>query len=522
MNSRLEDLGEKLGNARKDRVQRSPIGGPGSPNLLKVLWPKPDFRSDVLTGGKNAAHSALFIAVYRNLATRPNSKMAFHDGSCSEIHYRRGVSFLRSLYEHETYTTLEALLKRFALYVDQQVAEGHPLSWPFAMGRNRGRKVSHPLFLGYELRFIAQNLSEWGWPYDQKIDDTDSYGAVQLKKDLSWRACVGNGRSADFLSSTAFTTKHDALAACAEALRAKIAERSAPEDVPRRRTQWARPRIGSVPTRIGPQLRDGSVSGRQFMETFGYRGVEFGSWMPDAERRVTLASCHDALIDLTTFLGLPPRFASLGSSLGIAFGSRGRGGINTAVAHFEPTHNILHFTRKRGAGALAHEFAHALDFYLGKAVFRMRATSISELAWGNVLSEANASPSSLEYVLCGPMKQLMRAMYGAPRVPTQYLLAAQALDATRSKWYWASPEEMFARAFEAWITDGLEERDQVNEFLVFGAGTASAEGWNLDHEPYPQGEERDAINEAMARVVFSAVRYWAAQRKAREEAVARA
>lgn len=518
MKGRLEDLGEKLGNARKDKPQR---GGnrPSAPNLLKELWPKPNFRADVLTGGRNAAHAAVFMAVHRNLATRPNTRMEFRDGSRSECHYRRGVAFLRSLYEQETYTTLKALSDRFALFAEQMVVEGHSRDWHYAMGRNRGRRVRHPLGLGYELRFIADNLAEWGWPYDQGIDDGDSYGAVQLQKDLKWRSCIGSASGAVCLSPTAFVTKQEALAACAESLRAKIADRSVMEGEPPRQKRWARPRIGSLPRRIGPQLREGPVSGQRFMDTFGYRGVEFGAWMPDSERKVTLDSCHDALIDLTSFLGLPPRFASLGSKLGIAFGSRGKGGINSSAAHFEPAQNILHFTRMQGAGALAHEFAHALDYYLGKAVFGCRATSISELAWGNMLSVANVRPGCLESVLCGPMDQLIRALYGTPRMPSQYLLAAQRLDARRSKWYWATPEEMFARAFEAWITDGLEERDQVNEFLVFGAGPASAVGWNLDHEPYPQGEERDAINEAMARVVFSAVRYWDTVRKAREEAV---
>lgn len=49
-------------------------------------------------------------------------------------------------------------------------------------------------------------------------------------------------------------------------------------------------------------------------------------------------------------------------SLAIAFGARGSG---TALAHFEPARNVINLTKLKGAGSLAHEWGHALDFFLG-------------------------------------------------------------------------------------------------------------------------------------------------------------
>ena len=49
-------------------------------------------------------------------------------------------------------------------------------------------------------------------------------------------------------------------------------------------------------------------------------------------------------------------------SLAIAFGARGSG---SALAHFEPARNVINLTKLKGAGSLAHEWGHALDFFLG-------------------------------------------------------------------------------------------------------------------------------------------------------------
>ena len=52
-------------------------------------------------------------------------------------------------------------------------------------------------------------------------------------------------------------------------------------------------------------------------------------------------------------------------SLAIAFGARGKGG---ALAHFEPGRNVINLTKIKGAGSLAHEWGHALDYFLGTSM----------------------------------------------------------------------------------------------------------------------------------------------------------
>lgn len=117
--------------------------------------------------------------------------------------------------------------------------------------------------------------------------------------------------------------------------------------------------------RTGKQYRKGNVTIEMFSETFGFRGGQFGNWVPQGERQEILNMAYDALMDLATALNVHPRALSLGGELAIAFGARGRGGKEAAAAHYEPDMLVLNLTRLRGAGNVAHEWLHALDHYFG-------------------------------------------------------------------------------------------------------------------------------------------------------------
>jgi hypothetical protein len=70
---------------------------------------------------------------------------------------------------------------------------------------------------------------------------------------------------------------------------------------------------------------------------------------------------------------------------------------------------------------------------------------------------------------------------------TQFYAASKALDATRSKPYWGTPVELFARAFETYVFDKLEKAGRVNNYLV--------SGWfsEFPDNVYPSGQEREAL-----------------------------
>jgi hypothetical protein len=117
--------------------------------------------------------------------------------------------------------------------------------------------------------------------------------------------------------------------------------------------------------RSGSPRRNGNVKGQDFMDAFGFRGVEFGNWNNQDERQEVMNHAYDALLDMADILSIPPKALSLNGDLALAFGARGQG-LSGARAHYERSYGVINLTKMKGAGALAHEWFHALDHYLGR------------------------------------------------------------------------------------------------------------------------------------------------------------
>lgn len=117
--------------------------------------------------------------------------------------------------------------------------------------------------------------------------------------------------------------------------------------------------------RIGAQRRAADVTGEDFKNEFGFRGVEFGNWNNQAERQEVMNEAYDGLMDLAEVLGVPSKAIGLNGDLALAFGARGQG-LSSARAHYERDRVVMNLTKMNGAGALAHEWFHALDHYLGR------------------------------------------------------------------------------------------------------------------------------------------------------------
>lgn len=354
-------------------------------------------------------------------------------------------------------------------------------------------------------------------------------------------------------------------------------------------------------TREGPDRReDGeNITGDQLMDAFGFRGVNFGKYVPQAERQAHLNHAYDAFYDLADVLGVPPQAISLNGMLGIAFGAQGNGG--RAAAHFVPGVNEINLTRNAGAGVVAHEWAHALDHHFGiqagmatekkpyashgskrgseirpevsaaiRAVVQaMNHTEESEqdvrarqrrnyenaqqsfedyLEQFDFAERVSGTPAAVEalsqlqagqlgdYVSL-PSRKRMGESVGANvkivadalgldrfettdlhgraaslhysreemegelrlrQIHTDFYRKSSALDGAGSS-YWATPHEMFARAFEGWVFDQLQSRKQSSGYLV--KGSRRDKGETDPDFPYPAGVERQAINKAFTTLM---------------------
>lgn len=118
-------------------------------------------------------------------------------------------------------------------------------------------------------------------------------------------------------------------------------------------------------TRTGKEHRKGNVKPQDFQDTFGFYAGQFGNWNNSTDRQDDLNYAYDALMDLADTLSLPPKAISLNGELSLAFGARGHG-LSSASAHYERDYGVINLTKEKGAGALAHEWLHAMDHYFGR------------------------------------------------------------------------------------------------------------------------------------------------------------
>ena len=110
--------------------------------------------------------------------------------------------------------------------------------------------------------------------------------------------------------------------------------------------------------RTGPTVRNKPIEGNDFISVFGIKGGEFGNWVNENERQVSMNMAFDAFKDMAYILGVSDNSIGLRGRLSIAFGARGSG---NALAHYEPLREVINLTKMKGAGSLAHEYFHAID-----------------------------------------------------------------------------------------------------------------------------------------------------------------
>ena len=228
--------------------------------------------------------------------------------------------------------------------------------------------------------------------------------------------------------------------------------------------------------REGMELREGDVTPDDFQAAFGFRGVQFGNYVEGQRRQADLNRAYDALMDLSSMLGVPPKAMSLDGTLGLAFGARGKGGKRAAAAHYESGQVVINLTKTEGAGSLAHEWFHALDNFIphGQGTDAMQTELMTD------------GPARAE--LAERWREMRQALKDSG-----FEKRSREFDAPRSKAYFGTPVEMAARAFERYTRDKLEAQGIRNDYLV--NISSDPEG------PYPNDQEIKSISPAFDRLM---------------------
>lgn len=415
--TRHVDSGEKIGGARKDFSRRAlEVGDLADMNALERtafvakqnIWVPLDYKAMREAGVEPEAALAIKM-VKDSLRARPDREASFDASDDRDADYVRAVAAVRD-HLQEVRTLEEFQQATDALY-----------------------KLGCTLRDGTQARrFISGGTSyqvQWG-PDTARLIYLGSGGglAPKIREAIEAKVWALGDASDDLRWSSLIKPKRSRSDAEAEAERKKTEQDE----------ELHRPHLDRV-ERHGEDWRGGrDITADDLRTYFGFRGVEFGNWLPDGERQQVLNMAFDAFADLAYALDIPPSGVSLGGDLAVAFGSRGRGGRRAALAHFETTRNVINLTRLKGAGALAHEWMHALDFHLAEQKgFR---------------SEQDEQQSATA------MGRLARALKRRASTEDELYQRAQENAATgqryTSSWLYRQPEEAKDR-LNAVLTDGV-------------------------------------------------------------------
>jgi hypothetical protein len=587
--SKLTDFGEKIGGAKKDqwKIRAMNSGDLADMNDLEAVehvkkdnvWPRPDYVK-MVQDGKSPATAYLIKKIRTAIPSQitvPKNQAAIKEAS---HRYITLVSMLREKCESVGDINELAEMRR-----DQNIQDAiSDVSFEY----KKASKLRNALDISnYDIRKAEKETNRTGWPTDKK-----PWLSGKFVSNDGNGISVHNGKR---YLKMGFETAEEAEAWLKSEYEKGITKRKKKDKV-------ARPQLANI-ERVGKNYREGkNVNGDDVLSTFSFKGGEFGNWLSEQDRQQSLNHAYDAMMDLSDVMGVDPKDLSLGGKLSIAFGSRGR---SKALAHYEPGRRVINLTKMKGAGSLAHEFAHAFDHLLGgdesiqnpyasqgknshlpegikealeevNEVLFKRQVSQSELKDETHLEAGNISdkikaifdknplvykhpevkkdPASLIQALLDipnrdneidaedwtyNLKNAWKAIskdYAAEGseyfydkeiqkelVPllnekihiirklerinrsasdkiteqdSEYLASAKQMDGKKKKAYWAAPQEMFARAFESYVQDQIENNWGKSDYLV-----NSTKGKNIGNIAYPDGQERELTNKAFKKLL---------------------
>ena len=379
-----EDFGEKIGGAKKDlwsgrglyAADLEDMNGREADKYVKKdnIWKKPDYEALIQSGVPVGV--AYFIKKVRDsISAAP--QYSYRTDNTPEARLARQKQYIETVREiqavMEDVRTLEqamAAFQRFAVdkgYLEKD-AGGFTTYYKATEKGRENTTITNKLIQTLHVRSVARFTGDFevkaiqeqfGVPKADRLPagyeigfyngDGKSYSANE-----QWAANTYYVRKKYQILEVNFESREAAL---------KWAQEHARQQGRTGKQRFVPPQLTQV-KRDGPDYRGGhDMVGQDYLDTFGFRGGEFGNWMNQNDRQASLNMGFDALKDLAAVLQVSQKDISYGGVLAIAFGARGSG---SAVAHYEPLRKVINLTKMRGAGSLAHEWWHGLDDFLGE------------------------------------------------------------------------------------------------------------------------------------------------------------
>lgn len=187
---------------------------------------------------------------------------------------------------------------------------------------------------------------------------------------------------------------------------------------------------------------------QDILQTYKLKGFEFGNWLSNEDRYRYVLATQKSLLDMALIFGT--KNIGMDYSIGIAFGARG---LQQASAHYEPWSNMINLTKKWGhSGTLAHEYGHAIDYVFGYHIDRNKKFG--------ALSGGHSVAKKLEENTGGQLRFIVNEIVDIIKDSESYKRIK-----TKNE-YWHRRTEIFARAFEQYISYCLISRRIINTFVA--------------------------------------------------------
>lgn len=468
---------------------------PKSTVTLASLWPEPDWAQRIAQGVRPQTVAVLAM-LYKGFAPSPMRHGTLRlSGEVHDKLYESCVRSMQRLFEQATSEDADQLAAQFHSLTgvprDSKDVPIETMLRYFALGKAGGRTIRSPFSLSQRDSALAKALPDLGWPADDRAIKTGI---------CHWRFNSSGAYGVAKFTATGIKQlirpQLTREAAAAEALR--LISEELDRNHRQRRSIPKRLMVGQLQRTHAQDVRGGlSITMQELMDRYRMREIRIDPSLgaPDYHGSISeeglqaLNHAYEALHDLSVATGLPPGWIGL-SKLCLHLGA--------PTAHYDPLERTLALPKRQGAGTLAKAWAHALDHHLARYTLQVQITPQTPFLTqykGQLPSLHRDEPGKHAIAAC-VLRILNYFETGhVPAIHTSersaFLLAAQKIESLHGarKHYWAAPEQLFARAFEAFTQDQLSSVGTISPWLAYGtlatdlSPTAAA-------DPYPQGDDR--------------------------------
>lgn len=313
-------------------------------------------------------------------------------------------------------------------------------------GRENATAIMKEAFDKYREEYSVDIKNSRAWVPNNDVSFLNKLS--KHKRDLSWNICTVSKYGVDLNDIDHLVKEQDIIGTI------KLKEpRALSEEEKAKRVAAFNPIVfyaNQTIERVGTDIKSSTIDEHinDLENKWKFRGVQNGETVTDKERLEHYSQINMAFNDLSEILGVKnPDTLSFNGKLGVAIGSMG--GSKNALATYRAGEEIISFTRKKGIGALAHEWGHALDDYYSKRK-GMGGLGHHNRSSSNTVSESgNKFAEKVEN-----FRAKMRSSEEFKKYPNKH------------KKYLYQPDEVFARVFEAMVKHKLEKSGKKNTYLV--------------------------------------------------------